>query len=232
MQPLTLMGVVTGLNENEVSEYITNVGPEGAMKAFDNLKYKLASYDVHPSYKAPVLFKIYRDLFAIMWNHEYETSGLDAALLTKSSIQGRKELNDIVNKLRQTDGVFKNIRLVCTSPYICVRDGRRIDGLYTVTTDDLVNGVRHEDAVCRATFAVDIHPSKAGQGDSFSDGGIKAKPYDIPFRALVSKDVDNLFMAGRCISGDFYAHASYRMTGNASAMGEAAGKAASKYGKE
>jgi hypothetical protein len=33
-------------------------------------------------------------------------------------------------------------------------------------------------------------------------------------------------MAGRCISGDFFAHSSYRMTGNAVAMGEAAGKAA------
>jgi hypothetical protein len=49
------------------------------------------------------------------------------------------------------------------------------------------------------------------------------KPYDIPLRALIAKDVDGLMMAGRCISGDFFAHASYRVTGNAVAMGEAAG---------
>ena len=49
------------------------------------------------------------------------------------------------------------------------------------------------------------------------------KPYDIPLRALVARDVDGLMMAGRCISGDFIAHASYRVTGNAVAMGEAAG---------
>jgi len=49
------------------------------------------------------------------------------------------------------------------------------------------------------------------------------KPYDIPLRALIAKDVDGLMMAGRCISGDFTAHASYRVTGNAVAMGEAAG---------
>ena len=48
-------------------------------------------------------------------------------------------------------------------------------------------------------------------------------PYDIPLRALIAKDVDGLMMAGRCISGDFLAHASYRVTGNAVAMGEAAG---------
>src|SRR5512133_3266484 len=54
--------------------------------------------------------------------------------------------------------------------------------------------------------------------------GFKTKPYDIPLRALIAKDVDGLMMAGRCISGDFTAHASYRVTGNAVAMGEAAGR--------
>lgn len=49
------------------------------------------------------------------------------------------------------------------------------------------------------------------------------KPYDIPLRALIAKDVDGLMMAGLCISGDFIAHSSYRVTGNAVAMGEAAG---------
>ena len=49
------------------------------------------------------------------------------------------------------------------------------------------------------------------------------KPYDIPLRALIARDVDGLMMAGRNISGDFIAHASYRVTGNATAMGEAAG---------
>jgi len=45
-------------------------------------------------------------------------------------------------------------------------------------------------------------------------------------RALISRDIDNLMMAGRCISGDFLAHSSYRVTGNAVAMGEAAGACA------
>ena len=56
---------------------------------------------------------------------------------------------------------------------------------------------------------------------------IDMKPYDIPLRALIAKDVDGLMMAGRCISGDFISHSSYRVTGNAVAMGEAAGAVAS-----
>jgi hypothetical protein len=42
-------------------------------------------------------------------------------------------------------------------------------------------------------------------------------------RALIAKNIDNLLFAGRCISGDFYAHGSYRVTGNAVAMGQAVG---------
>jgi hypothetical protein len=52
---------------------------------------------------------------------------------------------------------------------------------------------------------------------------VKAKPYDVPLRALIASDVDGLMMAGRNISGDFIAHSSYRVTGNSVAMGEAAG---------
>jgi hypothetical protein len=51
----------------------------------------------------------------------------------------------------------------------------------------------------------------------------RSKPYDIPLRALIAKDIDSLLMAGRCISGDFIAHSSYRVTGNAVSMGQAAG---------
>src|SRR5690606_14121408 len=100
--------------------------------------------------------------------------------------------------------------------------------------DDLANGVRHEDAICRATFGIDVHAVSKQEEDerkSYKEG-IKVKPYDIPMRALIAKDVGGLLMAGRCISGDFLAHASYRVTGNAVAMGQAAGRLAAKAAKQ
>jgi hypothetical protein len=54
----------------------------------------------------------------------------------------------------------------------------------------------------------------------------RSQPYDIPLRALIAREVKGLLMAGRCISGDFLAHSSYRVTGNAVPMGEAAGRCA------
>ncbi|MFZ9992759.1 MAG: FAD-dependent oxidoreductase, partial [Opitutales bacterium] len=68
----------------------------------------------------------------------------------------------------------------------------------------------------------DVH-ALTKEKSAYSNMGVKVKPYDIPLRALIARDVDGLMMAGRCISGDFIAHASYRVTGNAVAMGEAAG---------
>jgi len=120
------------------------------------------------------------------------------------------------------------VQIAATPEQIGVRDGRRIRGRFVVTRDDLVTGARQDDAVVRATFPVDIHAltAEANKLKAYDDAGVKVQPYDIPYRALVARDVDGLLMAGRCISGDFIAHASYRVTGNAVAMGEAAGAAA------
>ena len=54
-------------------------------------------------------------------------------------------------------------------------------------------------------------------------GSYDVRPYQIPFRCLIPRGLRGLLVAGRCISGDFEAHASYRVTGDCLAMGEAAG---------
>ena len=76
---------------------------------------------------------------------------------------------------------------------------------------------------------MDIHSTDPKKGKGLGNGGVKSLPYDIPLRALIARDVEGLLMAGRCISGDFWAHGSYRVTGNAVAMGEAAGVQAAKW---
>ena len=82
---------------------------------------------------------------------------------------------------------------------------------------------RSPDGICRATFSIDVHATNPHKEKGIEKAGFRAQPYDIPLRALIAKDVRGLLMAGRCISGDFLAHSSYRVTGNAAAMGEAAG---------
>jgi len=137
-----------------------------------------------------------------------------------------------VDALRSLGGIWESVRIVVTPEHIGVREGRRIRGRYTVTQDDLVRGARHDDAVCRVRFPVDVHSPNPGKTKAIAKTGVRAKPYDIPYRALLAKDADNLLLAGRCISGDFIAYSSYRVTGNAVPMGEAAGVAAALAAKQ
>ncbi|MBE6779316.1 MAG: FAD-dependent oxidoreductase, partial [Ruminococcaceae bacterium] len=90
---------------------------------------------------------------------------------------------------------------------------------------DILEGRRFEDGICLVTFKVDVHKLKS---DDTTDcnRGYHTQPYHIPFRCLVPKKCNNLLLAGRCISGDFYPHASYRVMGNMTATGEACGFAA------
>jgi hypothetical protein len=181
-----------------------------------------------PSYSSPTLWQVRDNLLLVMMNQEFGIKPYDAAEVTAATIRARAELNRIVNALRSLGGPWEAIQIAATAEQIGVRDGRRIRGRYVVTEQDVIAGARHEDAVVRPTFGVDIHALTAEHNETraIENKGIKVKPYDIPLRALIAKDVDGLMMAGRCISGDFIAHASYRVTGNATSMGEAAGAVA------
>ena len=177
----------------------------------------------------PTIVHLRDYIVLIMANHEYGIRPDDADALTAATVRVRKEIFDITRGLRKLGGVRENLRVVTTAEQIGVRDGKRIHDRYVVTKSDLEKGARHDDSVARVTFGVDIHAraKKANEKETIGRGGVKKMiPYDIPLRALIAKDVDGLMMAGRCISGDFVSHASDRVTGNAVAMGEAAGAAA------
>lgn len=219
-QPMSLMGIITA-------------SPE-ALQQFDRLKGGqtkdefrafIQKAGLDPSYAKPTLWYMGGSVAAVMMNHEYGVRPFDAGAVTDATIRARRELYDICQGLRGLGGAWSDCRLVTTAEQIGVRDGRRIKGRYFVTVDDVRDGARHEDAICRSEFSVDIHAATREENKkaAYSGQGIKAKPFDIPLRALIAADVDGLMMAGRCISGDFFAHASYRVTGNAVAMGEAAG---------
>jgi hypothetical protein len=158
-----------------------------------------------------------------MANHEYGINATDAAQVTEATIRARGEVHRIVRALRKLGGPWEDVQIVATPEQIGIRDGRRIEGRYFMTQEDLASGARQDDAVVRATYPADVHALNAEENKKAGFRFMQTQPYDIPLRALIARDVDGLMMAGRCISGDFIAHSSYRVTGNAVAMGEAAG---------
>jgi len=228
-QPMSLNALLVCKDAAALAEFIHVSDPDAtvalAKKAF-LAEIKRAGF--FPSYSNPTLWQVRDNLLLVMMNQEFGIKPYDAAEVTAATVRARSEMNRIVNGLRTLGGPWDGIQIAATAEQIGVRDGRRIRGRYVVTEQDIISGVRHGDAVVRPTFGVDIHAvtEEHNKTKAIENKGIKVKPYDIPLRALIAKDVDGLMMAGRCISGDFIAHASYRVTGNSTSMGEAAGAVA------
>jgi len=104
-----------------------------------------------------------------------------------------------------------------------VRETNQIEGLYTLTEDDVVSGRRFDDVVAQTNYEIDIHsPDGKGTTDERPVSG-----YDIPYRCLVSEEIDNLIVAGRAISVTHVAMSSMRVQPTCYALGQTAGIAAS-----
>ncbi len=227
MQPMSFVFVIGGVTHEQIGQYVhdTSYG-KNYRDGTNHLLGKLRSLGIEPSYAAPIIMHVYDDLFLVMANHLYGVSGIDANDVTRATLESRREIHTMVDALRASGGEWASVKIVATASQIGVREGRRIRGRYVVTREDLLEGRKFEDGVCRVNFPVDVHSPDPKKSKGFDHGGNKAKPYDIPLRALISADIDNLMMAGRCISGDFIAHSSYRVTGNAVQMGQVAGRCA------
>lgn len=120
------------------------------------------------------------------------------------------------------------------------RESRRLLGDYILKEDDLVRHMHHEDASFAATWSIDLHEPDPTNTASFPGEEFKATtrhtviyPTAVPYRCLYSRNVHNLFMAGRDISATHVALGSVRVMRTTGAMGEVVGMAASlckKYG--
>lgn len=228
-QPMSLNALLVVRDAEALREFIRFGQPtsgdlsDGEKK--NRIREALVKTGHYPSYASPTMWHVRDNLIFAMMNHEYGIKAWDAAEITAATVRARAEMNKMVAGLRGLGGPWEGTHIVATAEQIGVRDGRRIRGRYTVKQDDLAEGARHEDAIARVHFGIDVHALSAedNKKHSIMPKTISMKPYDIPLRALIAEDVDGLMMAGRCISGDFIAHSSYRVTGNAVAMGEAAG---------
>ena len=223
-QPMSLMALLTGIDPERVRDFHSRNTSAQRQDSKTNLLRHLTDSGHAPSYAAPTLFCVHDNLFALMANHEYGVSALDADDITEATIRARSEIYSMVRALRNSGGAWNNVALVATAEQIGVREGRRILGRYTVSLEDLISGKQHDDSICSATFCIDVHSTNPGRSKSYEKDNRNVLPYQIPLRAAQPLDVEGLLLAGRCISGDFFAHASYRVTGNAVAMGESVGR--------
>jgi hypothetical protein len=147
------------------------------------------------------------------------TSNLD---LTRGEIDLARMISDWIRDMKAHIHGFETAFLI-DQPDICVRETRHIKGEYLLTASDMMSMRHFEDAIGRGGHPVDIYPIPP----EIKGFDMPHKwSFEIPYRCLVPLQVDNLLVAGRCVSVTREVNGSTRTTVQCMITGEAAGNAA------
>lgn len=159
-----------------------------------------------------------------------DLKGQDPVDLTEAEVQGRKKITRYMKFFKRYFEGFENSYISQTATMVGVRESRRIVGEYVLTADDHIQRRKFEDAIARNRYPIDIHLPQGGTQLSKPFG--RGEYHEIPYRCLVPLRVDDLLVAGRCLSATFEAQASVRIQPNMRAIGQAAGTAAAICSRE
>ena len=149
---------------------------------------------------------------------------LDVFGLSEAEREAREQAYELYCFLKENFEPFRNAVLLSSAPEIGIRESRMILGDYVLTVDDLKSCRKFEDGIAACNYDIDIHnPEGTGTSHYYF---AKGEYYTIPYRCLLPKRMSNLLVAGRCISSDHEAQASYRIMPVCTTLGQAAGTAA------
>ena len=177
-------------------------------------------------------------IFATMVPHVFhfnttrviQRDGTDTLDLTAAELEGRRQVTGLFRLFRQRSPRFRDAYVIKTAAQIGVRESRRVMGEYTLTVHDVLEAIKFADGIACSNYPVDIH-NPTGEGTL-----IRRVPageyYEVPYRCLVPRNVDNLLIGSRCVSATHEAHSSLRVMPVVAGIGEAAGVAAAWAARE
>jgi len=223
MQPVSLFFRVGNVDDEALQAYVDAHPDDDRFRSI--VRRAVEAGDFSHTKDHVTLFRTTRP--GEWWANMSRIHGVDATdvdQLTEAEIEGHRQVLYLIEFFRKYMPGFENCVLVDTGPQIGVRETRRMMGEYVLTKEDVFGARRFPDAIARVSFPIDIHDVKGGGG--FFQGPKDGPYYTIPYRSLVPLKVDNLLLAGRCISATHEAHGSLRVMPPCFAIGQAAGTAA------
>jgi hypothetical protein len=154
---------------------------------------------------------------SIVWfnNSLPRTDVLNVRDLSRVEKEVREQMMITLEFFRERIPGFEKAFLIDTAPQLGTRSSRRVKGEHELTREEMLSGEPVEDVVATVASGVDGRPL-----------------IDIPYRCLLPEKVDNLLVAGRCISTDFVTQTIIRIIPSCMATGQAAGTAAAVAVKE
>ena len=162
------------------------------------------------------------------WDH---TSPYDAWAMTRCHIECRKQIEIAWRFFKHYVPGFENAYIVKMGTELRIREGAMIVGDYVLTGEDIGNTCRFDDSIGLSSFpAGAFHTTNVNTLNAIGkNNGAETKrypkgSYEIPYRILVPKKIENLLVAGKCVSTDRNGH--MRFVAQTFVTGQAAGAAA------
>ncbi len=163
-------------------------------------------------------------MVGVNFGHVFGVDGTKAEDLTRAAIEGRRLVEVQARFLRSYVPGFEHAHVTTTGEQIGIRETRRIIGDYVLVQEDFMEMKSFEDDIARNAYFIDIH--MATSKDKMQIKRLPpGKSHGVPYRCLLPKQVENLWVAGRAASSDRVVQGSLRVMPNCFAMGQAAGTA-------
>jgi len=155
-------------------------------------------------------------LMFIKINMKLPVSPTNRDTVAKAELELRKRMQKGAELFKEHIPGFEKAFVSRTSPSLCIRRGRLITCDYDITHENVINAEHFDDDV----FVYGFHDNAPKY--QVKNGG----SYGIPYRALVVRGIDNLYVSGMMITSDHRAHMSTRNTVSCMGQGQASGTAA------
>ncbi|MCK4981300.1 MAG: FAD-dependent oxidoreductase, partial [Victivallaceae bacterium] len=165
------------------------------------------------------------------WDWHYELGAeLDQMKDTEEIIRQHRSLVYGIWDYIKNSGKYpesENCDLELVSSIAGKRESRRIIGDYVLTEGDVLNQTDFADTIAHGGWSIDLHSVKGFWGTDLINRHIVLKGvYQIPYRCCYSKNINNLFLGGRCFSTSHVAFGTTRVMSTLAAVGQAVGAAA------
>lgn len=223
-QPMTLMFHVGGIDFARVCQ--ARQGDPGLTKVWAAAQ---AAGDMEPFQSTIMGFEATPTRPGFMhcnFTHIIGLSATSAADLTAATLEGRRQAFHMIPVFRKYVPGMEDCFLVTTAAVIGTRESRRILGDVVLTDEDMFATREWPDSIGYGCFYLDIHRL---DGPGMDAATVHPEPgfhYQIPYRVLVPRGVENLLTAGRCVSVTHRGLGSLRVMSQCLLTGEAAGTAA------
>lgn len=227
MQPATIMFKVAGVDVER------GVFPSGFEESFDLPEGDLQELGKRSLTSPAGHVLLYKTtLPGVVTCNMTNCTGVDgtrAEDLTKATLVCREQMDEIVAFLRRYVPGFENCYIISSASLVGIRETRHFKGEDTIHSQDILEARVFDDwVVTKASFNFDVH---CLTGNGLDETGSQkhfpqTKGYTIPYGCFVPLEIDNLYLAGRNISGTHMAHSNYRVMPICANMGQAVGIAA------